>query len=640
MHDLMEVKFDKFIEDFKLQDESGETNWKRFINYHFFSQFQPGRLDTDADLLDQICVDSPQFTQIHGAFFLLNEQILTNRQDIDDILQRDQKGMLELYFLTVGDPAGFMRQIESLFDKLDDVSSDEEWIRILSRAMSKEVMLRWKSSPVLKAVSYQENEQKEKRSFSDSFKTWFSDTDSIQIDKSRLQEIVNSNENSYQCELNCQIYFSIPSEKQKFGNTFVVCMPAHEMIKLMTTSDGLLRRNIFDDNVRDSQGYSLVNKEIMATLKQSPERFALYNNGITIVCKKVSIENGIYVLKDPQIVNGCQTCNMIYQAYRENVKLDDVQVVVKIVGSNQEDVTQGIVRGANRQNIVYEEAFETIKAFHKKLEKYFEINQVEGYSKIYYERRSRQYASDIRIKPWQKINFRGLIQSMAALFLNRVEESHRHEYTLLKKYKDSLFVDTHSCQPYYLAAFLYLNTDAYFRARELPKELSGYKMHVMLLIKEMQGGSSPDLSSDEMDAYCERLLRAFEGGRLIKYAAEACKKFEEIRTAWVSRKGLKYKYGMKDSAEFRNFLMKEIYGAAEENDAEKTYTGYVMHVDLDRKGTLFGFIEHTPDNIFFHEFDNPDMDRTYSGKKVSYRIVRNGDQERAIDVRVIKIEPW
>ena len=37
----------------------------------------------------------------------------------------------------------------------------------------------------------------------------------------------------------------------------------------------------------------------------------------------------------------------------------------------------------------------------------------------------------------------------------------------------------------------------------------------------------------------------------------------------------------------------------------------------------------------FHEFDNPGIDRSYIGKKVSYKIVLDGGQERAIDVRLI-----
>ena len=202
---------------------------------------------------------------------------------------------------------------------------------------------------------------------------------------------------------------------------------------------------------------------------------------------------------------------------------------------------------------------------------------------------------------------------------------------------DTLFIDSHSCLPYYLASFLYLNVDFLFREKKLPKPLSSYKMHIMLLIKEMNGGSSPDLSSKkEIEEYCHRLLEILEDNKIEQYAVKACKKFEDVRAKWIALKGEQYKYGVKDSAEFRNFLIKEIYGTVHERETDKLYMGYVMNMDLDRHNTLFGFIEHTPNNIFFHEFDNPDMNRSYVGKKVSYKIVRNGNQERAINVQLIE----
>jgi len=543
--------------------------------------------------------------------------------------------LLELYFLTFGKMEDLVKQLERLWDNMEEVGQGEEWVHILAYAMSQKIMLQWKDNPRLRMISYSNTENVPGLEINSNFNDCFSDISYIRLDKRRLQDIVNSNENSYQAELDCKTSLLVPSGNARFGNAYITCMPAQELVKLMITSDGLLRRNMFDDNVRDSQGYSAVNQEISATLKEHPDRFVLFNNGITIVCKKATTENGKYVLENPQIVNGCQTCNMIYQAYRRGVSLECVQVIAKIVGSNEEEVTQGIVRGANRQNIVYEEAFETIRGFHKDLEKNFEYNQVKGYQKIYYERRSRQYADNVQIRPQQKISFRGLIQSMVALFLNHVEDSHKHEYTLLKSYKDYLFIDEHSYKPYYLAAFLCLNVDILFRERKLPKELISYKMHIMLLIKEMAGGHSPDLVSEGIDKYCEQLLSKLGEGRLIQSALEACQKFEDIRVKWVNAKGQQYKYGIKDSAEFRSFLMKEIYGVSSQRDAEKLYVGYVMNVGLDRHSTLYGFIEHMPDNIFFHEFDNPDIDRSYAGKKVSYKIVRNGNQERAVNVRLI-----
>lgn len=634
MHDLLDIKFDKFVEDFHLKDDSREANWKRFVNYHYFSQFQPGRLDTDADLLDQICVDSPKFSQVQGALFLLNDQMLSEPQDIDEIIQKDKKGLLELYFATFDKIDKLILQLENLFHDLDKPENEENWISIMSYAMSPQVALNWKDNPKLGVVYYSDDDSDTEVHFDESFRSCFSDIDIIRIDRKRLLNIINSNENSYQAAMKWENEIFISNEGKILSNAYIAYMSAQELVKLLTTSDGLLRRNMFDDNVRDWQGYSAVNQEILETLKTYPERFVLFNNGITIVCKDVKPEKGKYVLENPQIVNGCQTCNMIYQAYREGVDLDDVQVIAKIVGSDEE-VTQGIVRGANRQNIVYEEAFETVKEFHKNLERYFENNQVAGYEKIYYERRARQYANNVQIKPRQRISFRGLIQSMVALFLNHVEDSHKHEYTLLKSYKDDLFIDTHSCQPYYLAALLYLNVDILFREGKLPKELNSYKLHIALLIKEMQGGLSPDLASDEMDPYCEQLLENLQDSSFEQCALEACKKFEDIRANWISAKGEQYKFGIKDSVEFRVFLMKEIYGAWEDHDAEKLYFGTVLSIKPDRYDHLYGFIQHWPDNIFFHEFDNPGMGPSYVGKRVSFHIILgDNNRKRAVNVQL------
>lgn len=45
---------------------------------------------------------------------------------------------------------------------------------------------------------------------------------------------------------------------------------------------------------------------------------------------------------------------------------------------------------------------------------------------------------------------------------------------------------------------------------------------------------------------------------------------------------------------------------------------------------------HIPHNTFFHEFDNPDIDRSYIGKKVCYKIVRNNNQERAVNIQLME----
>lgn len=643
---VLDVKFRKFTEEFSLDQNAERENWKRFVNYHFFSQFQPGRLDTDAELLDQICVDSPEYSELHGAMFFLNGQVLSEPQDVNDILQKDRKGEFELLFLSLGSERldVFLDQLNQILCAPDSVKSDEMWADIFRYIMSPDIVLKWKKNPQLSIICYGEERlvskkiEKAKKAFSGLNPENYSEITGISLNDKKLEEIINSNENSYCAEVSIsqtQGMINI-SDIDKVGNAYVVSMSAKALVEMLMTSDGLFRYNMFDDNVRDYQERTAVNGEIETTLRRQPDLFVLFNNGITIVCDEVRPDHDKYILENPQVVNGCQTCNVVYRAYKKGITIDKARVIVKIVSSGDPNVLQGIVRGANRQNIVYEEAFETIREFHKKLERYFELNEEKGFFRIYYERRSRQYANQVQVKAFQKISFRGLIQSMVALFLNQVENSHRHEYKLLQDYKENLFIDTHSEAPYYLAALLYTHVDKLFRERILPKDLSSFKMHIMLLMKEMRGGVSPGLSSKEIGSYCDRLIREIGAAGVEACAKEACKKFREIQDKWIQYKGASYRFGMKDSAEFRSFLMKEVHGAAEEEQgADKQYTGYVLSVSLDKNNTLYGFIERTPDNIFFHEFDNPNMDRSYIGKKVTYKIVRNGTLERAIHVQII-----
>lgn len=185
---------------------------------------------------------------------------------------------------------------------------------------------------------------------------------------------------------------------------------------------------------------------------------------------------------------------MLYNAYKSGIKLDKAYVIVKVIASTDSSIINNIIKGTNRQNIVYDEAFEVTRDFHKFLEEYFKFYQIDNFEKIYYERRSKQFDGDDTVKPTQKVNFRSLIQSYISIFLYKVEEGHRHEAKLLQDYREKIFLDSQSYQPYYLAGFLNLNIEWMFRRKELDKKFYTYKYHILLLVKEILGGESPNVN--------------------------------------------------------------------------------------------------------------------------------------------------
>jgi len=149
-----------------------------------------------------------------------------------------------------------------------------------------------------------------------------------------------------------------------------------EFLKAYKASTGDLDL-LYEKNVRKFLGNKRkVNKGIEKTLEEHPERFGLYNNGITLVADRVQrvAENEVS-LTNPYIVNGCQTTRSIWAVLQRKLNsggssptdaqlawetdLDHGVVVTKIVnvGSEGEDLLTEITRFTNSQNAVGEKDF-------------------------------------------------------------------------------------------------------------------------------------------------------------------------------------------------------------------------------------------------------------------------------------------
>lgn len=136
---------------------------------------------------------------------------------------------------------------------------------------------------------------------------------------------------------------------------------------------------IFDMNIREYLGNKGVNKNIYLTLLDPEERinFFYYNNGITIICDKMHkfethpSNNNIsasFEIDNPQIVNGCQTVNSIYEALNNldpcelEEQYKDTFVMLKILeidrDNQDEDILyRNIVKYNNSQNSIDEKTF-------------------------------------------------------------------------------------------------------------------------------------------------------------------------------------------------------------------------------------------------------------------------------------------
>lgn len=147
---------------------------------------------------------------------------------------------------------------------------------------------------------------------------------------------------------------------------------------------------LYEKNVRKFLGSRRkVNKGIENTILTKPERFGLYNNGITIVVEAFQqLPNNIeYELTEPYVVNGCQTTRTIWEVlYRKleaggtgnNLELEDWKrslgkgiVVIKIVkvGIRGDELLTETTRYTNSQNAVSEKDFIALESDFQKWSK-------------------------------------------------------------------------------------------------------------------------------------------------------------------------------------------------------------------------------------------------------------------------------
>ena len=291
------------------------------------------------------------------------------------------------------------------------------------------------------------------------------------------------------------------------AEAYIGLMRGLEFIKLISTTDGQLNRELFFDNVRDFQGHNPVNSEIDHTLtnEQLRRNFPLLNNGVTIVARELNRRGDIFKISDFQIVNGCQTTNVLFQN-KDSID-ENTFIPVKLVATSHTQVITEVIKATNRQTAVLPEALESLTQFHRELEDFYRIRE-ESRSvsdRIHYERRSKQYARD-NISPKNIVSLTAQIKSFIGMFLNEPHSHPRYYGELLRSY-ERLFSNDHKPAPYYTSGVTLLAVENWLNARPDERELRFYKYQILMLLRMSMGGQKiPHLNSNSITDYSLRIV--------------------------------------------------------------------------------------------------------------------------------------
>lgn len=656
---ILNAKFKKFCEA-RGYDENG-LGFERFVNFTIFNNFQPNAF-SDQELFELICVGGDNDLGIDGLGILVNDRLVKSIQDIDDILNYSPKIKVDIVFVQSkmredGISKDFVNNFlfgvkEFLSESIESPINEniENFFKIKNQLFTIDVCERLADNPTIWAYFVAHTGRGASPHVDAIVKKFTQDIEVMNsykepvvkfVDLNSLNKLYDLNANNFEVSIKFDQLLSLNSVNNVEDSAIVFCY-ADEYLKILSDEDNLIRKSLFEDNVRDFQGLSNINKEIKQTIKHNPEFFALLNNGITIVCDKFSQRNKIITLTNPQIINGCQTSHIIFSE-KDNADLSSLPLVIKIIASTKLDIINNIVRAANSQNIVYEEAFETTKEFHKNLEEFFLSMNIND-NKIYYERRVKQYLNNNLVKPYQKFGLKIITQSFIAMFLEDVHQTHRHETFLIKNFEGKIFEDNHSFYPYYTSTFSFFKLEDLIKNRRLDiGKLYSYRFHILLISKyiaytKFMKDTHIEMNSDEFcKDYLNMISNTEKSTDIFKKSIEFMNEAINYWTTQLNRS----KFSIKDNKDFTDILIKSLkqsLNSVKNIKSMDTMQGYVNNVIL-RDGKYFGFITYGNNNIYFDARSIPNnerLDGSWKKKRVSFDTARDS-QGRLIakNVKVI-----
>ena len=497
---ILEGFLSDFSQKYSLETLGEDDQFEQFVNFNLVSKLYPKDIN-----IDDLSVGGANDTAIDGVAIIVNGSIINDEKDIEFFIKNN--GFLDVSFVFIqsknsprfkGDAVGnFIFGVKSFFED-EPIIPENDKIKSLRKIKEKiythsidfehnpEIKLYFVSTGVwtnpetiVSRANYEFEVFKEKNLFLNSKPEEFIEF----IDAERLKNIYREISRRSVKEVLFNNHVALPDMTEKVNQSFIGSILLRNFIELIKDSDGNISKGLFFDNVRDYQGKNKVNKEIEITIRNLDKQnlLPLLNNGITIISKKVERTGQKLKLTDFQIVNGCQSSHILF----ENRKYinETSNIIVKIIETTDQDTINDIIIATNKQTEVKDEAFESLKPFHKDLSEYYKAMGKSTKYPIFYERRSKEYVNDPNVKPYQIITLSSLIRSYVSMILEQPQSTHRYYGEILDSNRDSIFNATHKnmIPNYYLSSLILNRLETMLRNQTIYSRYKIYKYHILFI---------------------------------------------------------------------------------------------------------------------------------------------------------------
>jgi hypothetical protein len=338
-----------------------------------------------------------------------------------------------------------------------------------------------------------------------------------------LQKLYRAAKNAISTEILFSQRLPLPVLPE-IDQAYVGVLPVQEYLKLIENSDDDIITSIFYDNVRHWQEWNAVNTEMKQTLENRTKQIylPLLNNGVTVIAKNIIPSAQKFTVEDYQVVNRCQTSYVLHEC--RDVIDESVLIPIRIIATTNEEIKNSIIKATNRQTQIAEDQLLALSDFPKQLEAYFPTFPAP--SRLYYERRSRQYVAQEDVEKIRVISMAVLVRAFAAMFMNAPHRTTRNYKSLLKNVGDTIFNKDHRLEMYYTSALAHFKIEQLFRRGFLEARYKPARYHILYAFRVLAAGMNlPRPNSAEMKRYCESILntlnddgpmqKLFERARLI-----------------------------------------------------------------------------------------------------------------------------
>lgn len=443
---IIKSHFTDFKSQYGYEDKNESEAFELFCIYCVASKYIKQESIT-TNILEDINIGNGGDWGIDGLIILVNGQVVFNKEIVDDLLKANGSLSVQIILIQAKTSTSFkvaelgqtlegaqniLREVrDEICDKQlpkcnEDLKRNRELIKYL---YSKCAYFRDGINPKMNIFyitcgAYES--QSDFVSKQTSAKEIAEATDLISDYNCQLlgsREIVNlykETKKRNEVSLRIEQKLSLP-EVPRIEDSYLCLLPFNELCKLFIDADGNLINDVFYDNIRAFQGDNTVNRKMKESIKSGNiDLFAAMNNGITVICRKSKVTGLSMNLSDFQIVNGCQTCNILYLC-KEVDGIERLKVSVKIIVSSDKEIRDKIIVANNSQTEVKQEQLVSLLETQKQIEDYY--NAQNEFEKLYYERRSKQYKNgNVQVPQYKVITIPNQIQSFVSMMMGEPDK--------------------------------------------------------------------------------------------------------------------------------------------------------------------------------------------------------------------------